>query len=189
MDRAICLQQWGQAIGLTSELIASPEISAVYRQNLLDFRRQLQIWQTSSALPSAQASCDRTLPLVLTLNAPKAPEPQPLNWDRALASLRSSRPIIQLDDGFEPTADLIPTELTVSSPELLTNWAIPIDTTDGFNVVGNGVNGQQQVHSFLARLDDPVSLEVDITRSYSRGDARLYVFDRTGRLIGQKRRI
>lgn len=185
LDRAICLQQWEQAIGLTSALIASPEISTVYRQNLLDFRRQLQVWQTSPVLPSAQAICDRTLPLFLTLDTPEIPEPQPLDWNRALASLRSTRPIIQLDDDSESTVGLIPTELTTSSPELLTNRATPIDTTDGFNVVGDSINGQQRVYSFLARLGDSVSLEVDLTRSYSRGDAQLYIFDQTGHLITQ----
>ncbi|MBT9316425.1 hypothetical protein [Leptothoe spongobia] len=183
LDLAICLQQWGEAIDITSGLIASPDVSSAYRQELLSFRRQLQSWQVGPVFPDAQASCDRTLPLFLALDEPEPPEPQPLDWNRALASLRNSRPIIQLNDGVESTPELIPTELTASSPELLTNRATPIDTTDGFNVLGDSINSQQQVYSFLARLGDRVSLEVDITRAYSQGDAQLYVFDQTGRLI------
>ena len=185
LDRAICLQQWARAIDITSGLMASSHVSTGYRQELLGFRRQLQQWQTSSLPPTVQASCDRTLSLFITLDEPEAPESQPLDWGRALATLGNTRPIIQLDDGVEPANDIIPIELTVNSPELLTDLAIPIDTTDGFNVVGGGVNGYQQTYSFLARVGDRVSLALDVTRTHTRGDAQLFVFDQTGRLVTQ----
>lgn len=185
LDRAVCLQQWGQAIDITSRLIASPDVSTTYRQELLRFRRQLQTWQVAPVPPTTQASCDRTLPLFLTLAEPEVPEPQPLDWDRALASLRSSRPIVELDNDFDPAANLIAPELTASSPEALTEFANPIDTTDGFNVVGGRVNRQQQVYSFLARLGDPLSLDVDVTRTYIGGEAQVFVFDQRGRLLRQ----
>ncbi|MEO0430665.1 MAG: hypothetical protein AAF151_03130 [Cyanobacteria bacterium J06656_5] len=185
LDRAICLQQWARAIDITSGLMASSHVSTGYRQELLGFRRQLQQWQTSSLPPTVQASCDRTLSLFITLDEPEAPESQPLDWGRALATLGNTRPIIQLDDGVEPANDIIPVELTVNSPELLTDLAIPIDTTDGFNVVGGGVNGYQQTYSFLARVGDRVSLALDVTRTHTRGDAQLFVFDQTGRLVTQ----
>ncbi|NEQ48561.1 MAG: hypothetical protein F6K11_00270 [Leptolyngbya sp. SIO3F4] len=189
LDRAICLQQWGVAIDIASELITSPEVSTKYRQELLDFRRQLQVWQFSPVLPDFQASCDRTLPLFLSLDEPETSEPRPLDWNRALASLRSSSPIIQLNDSSEAITDSLPGQLTANSPELLTAWATPIDTTDGFNVVWGNVNGQQHwVYSFLARLGDRVSLEVDVTRFYNLGDAQLYIFDQTGSLLTQSDR-
>lgn len=186
LDRAVCLQQWPQAIGIASELIASSNVSSEYRQALLSFRRQLQAWQVSPLPPTSQSSCDRTLPLVLAVpEDPVAVAPQPLDWNRALFSLGSTRPIIQLDDDFEPVDHLIPAALIASSPELLTTDAIPIDTTDGFNVVGGSLYGQQQVYNFLARLGDRVSLEVNVTRSPVSEEIQLYVFDRAGRLIAQ----
>ncbi|MGD1853878.1 MAG: hypothetical protein ACFB2W_06450 [Leptolyngbyaceae cyanobacterium] len=186
LDRAICLQQWPQAVAMTSRLIASSDVSPAYRQDLLLFRRQLQELQEQPL--NAQPSCDRTLPLFLTLDPPTVSEPQPLDWNRALetlAILASSRPVIDLNDSSEPDINPIPAELTRNSPELLTSEAIPIDTTDGFSVVGGSINGQQQVYSFLARLGDRVSLEVDITRTYTQGDTQLYIFDQTGRLLTQ----
>ena len=185
LDRAICLQQWEQAIDITSGLIASSRVSSDYRQTLLSFRQQLQTWRMSPTPPSSQASCDRILPLFLTLAEPEAPQPQPLDWNSALATFRSARPIIQLDDGFEPTDNIIPPELTESSPELLASVATPIDTTDGFGVVGGTLNRSQQVFSFLARLGDPVSLEADVTRSHGPGTPQLWLFDQHGRLLAQ----
>ena len=186
LDRAICLQQWSEAIAITGGLIASSDISSEYRQELLSFRRQLQAWQSSPLPPTSQSSCDRTLPLVLNIPAdPVEPDPQPLNWTRALFSLGSTSPIVELDDDFEPMDHLIPAALTATSPDGLTIDAIPIDTADGFNVVGGRLNGRQQVYSFLARLGDQIFLEVDVTRTYLYGEMQLYVFDQTGRLIDQ----
>ena len=59
LERAICLQQWQQAIDITGELIASPAVSTAYRQELLSFRRQLQTWRTSPAPPQFQAGSGR----------------------------------------------------------------------------------------------------------------------------------
>ena len=186
LDRAVCLQQWPQAIAITSELIASSNISSEYRQELLSFRRQLQVWQVSPLPPTSQSSCDRTLPLVLTVpEVPVVSAPQPLDWNRALFSLGSTRPIVELDDDFEPMDHLIPATLIANSPEILTAGAIPIDTADGFNVVGGRLSGQHQVYSFLARLGDQVTLEIDATRTYIPGEMQLYVFDHTGQLIAQ----
>ncbi|MEM7793583.1 MAG: hypothetical protein AAF579_03905 [Cyanobacteria bacterium P01_C01_bin.118] len=186
LDRAVCLQQWSQAIAITSELITSSNVSSEYRQELLNFRRQLQVWQVSPLPPTSRSSCDRTLPLVLTVPEESvASAPQPLNWNRALFSLGSTRPIVELDEDFDPMDHLIPAALIASSPEVLAAGAIPIDTADGFNVVGGRISGQHQVYSFLARLGDPVSLEVNVTRTYTQGEMQLYVFDQTGRLIAQ----
>ena len=185
LDRAICFQQWQQAIAITSGLIASPHVSSTYRQELLSFRRQLQGWQTSAVPPNTQASCDRTQSLVLTLAEPEAPQPQPLDWSRALAGLANPRPIIQLDDSFDPIDNIIPPELTASSPDALAAFATPIDTLDGFSVVGDTINRRQQVYSFLARTGDQISLDVDVTRAYVSGDPQLLVFDQSGRLLTQ----
>ena len=185
LDYAVCHQQWEQAIAVTSRLMASPHISSDYRQALLGFRQQLQTWRVSETLPSSQASCDRALPLLLTLAEPDAPQPQPLDWNSALESFRSVRPIIQLDDGFEPTDTIIPRELTDSSPAILTSFATPIDTTDGFSVVGGTLDRNQQVFSFLARLGDQVSLEADVTRSNGPGAPQLLLFDQRGQLLAQ----
>ena len=186
LDRAICLQQWEQAIGVTSELIATANISSAYRQELLHFRRQLQTWSIQSTPPATQASCDRTLPLFLTLAEPTTPEPQPLDWNRALATLRNPRPIIQLDNEFEPTDSIIPLELTVSSPDALTNFASPMDTRDGFTVVGGSLDRNQQVYSVLARFGDRVSLEANVTRGDLSTTLQMFIFDQSGRLLAQQ---
>ncbi|ESA32320.1 hypothetical protein N836_27405 [Leptolyngbya sp. Heron Island J] len=186
LDRAICLQQWEQAIGVTSELMATANISPAYRQELLSFRRQLQTWSIQPTPPSTQASCDRTLPLFLTLAEPAAPEPQPLDWNRALATLRNPRPIIQLDNEFEPTDTIIPLELMVSSPDALTNFASPMDTRDGFTVVGGSLDRNQQVYSVLARFGDRVSLEANVTRGDLSSTLQVFMFDQSGRLLTQQ---
>ncbi|MEM7065280.1 MAG: hypothetical protein AAF572_19230 [Cyanobacteria bacterium P01_B01_bin.77] len=189
LDRAVCLQQWEQAIDIISMLIASPSVSTTYRQELLKFRRQLQTWQVTPVPPTTQASCDRTLPLFLSLAEPEPPEPQPLNWDGAIAALRSSRPIIEFDHDFDPTVNLIPPELMANSPEVLADFAKPIDTTDGFNVVSGRVGRGQQVYSFLARLGDQLSLDVDVTRTDAGGETQIFLFDQSGRLFTQSNDI
>ena len=186
LDQSICLQQWGQAIGITSGLIASPNVSATERQGLLNFRRQLRGWQLKPSPAAIQASCDRTSSLFLSLEEPAPPQPQPLDWNRALATLAIREPIVMLNDGAEPTADLIPIELTTGSPDILTDGATPIDTTDGFNVVGGRVNVAQHVYSFLARMGDSPELEVEVTRTLiGSGTPQLFLFDRAGRLLVQ----
>lgn len=185
LDRAICLRQWGQAIDITSGLMALPNISRGYRQELLSFRRQLQSWRAGETFPNVEGSCDRTSPLFLTLAEPDVPDPQPLDWDRALATFRDPRPIIQLDDDFEPTDNLIPSELTVNSPDVLLDESTPIDTADGFSVVGGRITRKPEVYSLLARFGDRISLEVDITRTYLGGDSQIFLFDPAGRLLAQ----
>lgn len=159
LDRAVCLQQWEQAIDITGELIASPNVSSDYRQELLKFRQQLQIWQVNSRAPTPQSSCDRTSRHFLNL-----PE---------------------LDDTVEPLAHLIPPELTTSSPDVLTDFVTPIDTADGFHVLGNRLNHGQQVYSLLARLGDQLSLDVDVTRNYISGAPQVFLFDSRGHLLTQ----
>ena len=185
LNRAVCLQQWDTAVDLASGVIAMPNISATYRQEMLIFRRQLQTWRVNPTPAVTQANCDRTLSLFLTLSEPEAPEAQPLDWNRALATLRASRPIIDLDDDYEPTADVIPAELLADSPEVLTDGATPIDTADGFSVVGGSINRRAVVHSFLARSGDRVSLEVDVTRFRSGGEPQLFLFDQQGQLLSR----
>ncbi|NEZ57271.1 hypothetical protein [Adonisia turfae] len=185
LDRAICLQQWDQAINITSRLIASASVSSSYRQELLSFRHQLQAWRISETTPIVQVNCDRTLPMYLTLTAPEPAQPQPLDWNSALATFRNSRPIVQFDSDFDPTDTLIPPELTVNSPDALVDFAIPVDTTDGFSVVGGSINSRPQVYNLLARLGDRISLEIDVTRAYMGGDPHLLLFDHRGRLLVQ----
>ncbi|MEM9806107.1 MAG: hypothetical protein AAF959_12575 [Cyanobacteria bacterium P01_D01_bin.56] len=185
LERAICLQTWGEAIDITSELMASPDVSPAYRQELLMFRRQIQHWQLNSVTPTTQTSCDRTVPLFLTLSEPEPLEPQPLNWNRALENLTNSRPIINLDNAYDPLSDLIPAELTENSPGALVDTATPIDTTDGFNVVGGRISWEPEVYSFLARQGDYISLEADVTRASVQSTFRLMLFDQTGKLLIQ----
>ncbi|MBT9311888.1 hypothetical protein IXB28_06695 [Leptothoe kymatousa TAU-MAC 1615] len=185
LDRAICLQAWDQAIGITGELIASPDVSSGYRQELLVFRRQLQTWQLSAMSPTTQTSCDRTSPLYLTVDQPEAPAPQPLDWNRALASLNTSRPIIDFDDTYNPVENLIPDQLVANSPAPLADTYVPVDTTYGFDVIAGRLNQGPQVYSFLARRGDQLSLEATVTRSFIPGSFRLLLFDQNGRLLLQ----
>lgn len=185
LDRAICLRQWERAIDITSGLMASTNVSAAYRQELLSFRQRLQAWRISPTPPTVEASCDRTLPMFLALAEPESPQSQPLDWNRALAKFRNPRPIVQLDHSFEPTDNLIPSELTANSPEVLTGIATPIDTTDGFSVVGGSVNRRPQAYSFLARIGDRVFLDADMTRAYSSGYPQIFIFDQSGQLLVQ----
>ena len=183
LDRAICLQAWDQAIDVTSALIASSDVSSTYRQELLLFRRQLQHLRLNPVPPTIRASCDRTQSLFLTLTESETPGPQPLDWDLALATLNNSRPIIDLDNTYDPLSDLIPAELTAESPETLIDFATPIDTTDGFNVISDRINSSPQVYSFLARRGDLLFLEADVTRTYNQGNFRLLLFDKAGQLL------
>lgn len=183
LDRALCLQAWEQAIDITSGLMASTHISSTYRQELLLFRRQLQQLPTHAVTSSVQPSCDRTSSLFLELPALEASDPPALNWERALANLNYSRPIISLSTTYDPLANLIPAELTADSPEALTELMTPMDTTDSFSVVGDRISWSPQVYSFLARQGDILSLEADVTRASGQGGVQMLLFDHIGNLL------
>lgn len=183
LEQSLCLRQWSRAVELTGALMAMPDVSATERQNLLAFRtslEQIRAQQLPVVLPE---SCDRTLALTLDVPSAQQAVSQPLDWSRGLALLTYTRPIVQLDVAYDPADDLIPAGLLAESPDILTATAAPIDTADGFSVVaGRG----QQVYSFLGRLGDRVSLDVDILQGSSdTGDSQLFLFDYQGRLVAQ----
>lgn len=92
LQNAVCLNDWDDAVRVTSSLIGSSEITPQYRQELVDFRRELQGWQASQAQFDRSSNPD-CAEAIAAANQP-APVPQqaarPLDWESAAASIFSS---------------------------------------------------------------------------------------------------
>lgn len=195
LDEAICFNEWTEAVQLTSALIARPEISNEYRQRLLGFRDELANLQSLQAVIPDNSSCDRTYALTLSAAAPVAAQtdaPTGLDWSQGIAAItQPNRRIVELDPTpNELVNPPIPLALLAEAPEALAD-AIPLDTRDGFSVVAGSVTpNQQQAYAFIARVGDRVTLDIDITRiardaGLTGEDSHLFLFDQTGRLIGE----
>jgi hypothetical protein len=228
LDRAICFNQWDQALALTDALIATDSITDAYRLELMTFRQELMSHQTNRAIIPDNTSCARVYPSILavpasspvttvanaapaiattsnttssnttTSNATSAdvassasasPTSGGLNWNEGIASVTGRRaPVVQLDT--RPEAEInpvIPLALfDGSNPALLPSS--PIETFEGFNVVAGQVGEYHQAYSFVARLGDRLSLDLDVTRVfpgtlYTNDDSQIYLFNAQGQLL------
>jgi hypothetical protein len=192
LDRAVCFNQWDQAIEITGVLIGSSMISSDYRSELMGFRRQLEAFSSLQAVVPDNTSCDRIYPqtiAVMPLSATVEDTETGLNWAEAILTLtQPNRRVIQLDtapdDQINPP---IPPALLENSPLPLAD-ATPLNTVDGFSVVAGQVGQRHQAYSFLAGLGDRVTLDLDVTRIlpgtlYDNDDSQLFVFDRAGNLM------
>jgi hypothetical protein len=57
LQTAVCLNNWDEALSIIGPMIGSSEITSDYRNQLIQYRRQIQTWRASQADLSAQPSC------------------------------------------------------------------------------------------------------------------------------------
>lgn len=185
---AVCLNEWEEAIQLTGPLIASPEISAADRENLMEFRQQLVTFRDNNAVVSGVAGCDQALArYVVTVATPSTP----LDWDNALnttfgAGAVPTRP----DQVARQEAAIAEAKINLVDypPIPALSPATPIDTSSGFGVSAGQVSTGESVFTFYGGLGDRVSLDVDVTEVlagtlYTDDDSQIFLFDSQGTLL------
>lgn len=55
---AMCVQDWNSALGLTSQIIGSPDLPAEYRQSYVNFRYQIEGYRSSNARFESVQGCE-----------------------------------------------------------------------------------------------------------------------------------
>ncbi|MEM9448579.1 MAG: hypothetical protein AAGA75_08600 [Cyanobacteria bacterium P01_E01_bin.6] len=61
LQTAVCLNNWDEALSVLSPMIGSSEITATYRDELIQFRQQVQTWRARQAVFSDQPNCDSVI--------------------------------------------------------------------------------------------------------------------------------
>ncbi|MDJ0703104.1 MAG: pre-peptidase C-terminal domain-containing protein [Leptolyngbyaceae cyanobacterium MO_188.B28] len=199
LQLALCLNEWEYALDVISPLIASPDISADEREDFVQFRYQLQNLREMGAIVGNIPNCEAVIARVL-------PEPQVdpgniLDWPTAVEAVTTEQgifgysfgadimPINQpLDPQAEVAAARTPRPVETTLPYLTP--AFPIDTSDGSAVVAGIVGSDYKVYSFVGRLGDRISLDVDVTYTlpgslYKDDDSQLFLFDSQGVLMAE----
>lgn len=57
MQGAVCQNDWNQALRVLNSLVGSPDITPAYRQQLVQFRHQLEEWRASRSIVEAIPNC------------------------------------------------------------------------------------------------------------------------------------
>ncbi|MBD2459831.1 hypothetical protein H6G89_02130 [Oscillatoria sp. FACHB-1407] len=89
LQAAVCQNDWNQALRAIAPLIGSPGISTEYRQELLQFRAQLEDLRAAQAELTNFPNCEGVIRVTQPLQS-TAPS-QPLDWYRAVQNLQESR--------------------------------------------------------------------------------------------------
>ena len=199
LQLALCLNEWEYALDVISPLIASPDISADDREDLVRFRYQLQDLSEAGAvvgnIPNCEAAIARIRP------EQEAPPSNFLDWPTAVEAVTTERGIFgySLGEDILPINQPLESQVEVAaarpSPLLETTLtyltpAIPLDTNNGSAVVTGIVGSDYKVYSFVGRLGDLVSLDVDVTHTlpgslYKDDDSQLFLFDSQGALMAE----
>jgi hypothetical protein len=188
LQLAICLSNWDTAIDLVGALIASPQLSAVQRNELVRFRHQFQDALRQDIAIGLPSSCEERLarygPTVL-------PTAAHLDWDGAFrATTGASQETVTPDQvarqqiaarraGLTRTLE---TDIAPLSP------ARVIPTQSGSGVSAGAVSTAADIYAFVGGAGDRVSLEVEVNqvltgRLYTDDDSQIFLFDSEGRLL------
>ncbi|MDX2217090.1 MAG: hypothetical protein SFY66_27735 [Oculatellaceae cyanobacterium bins.114] len=89
LQAAVCQNDWNQALRAIAPLIGSPGISGEYRQELLQFRAQLEDLRAAQAELTNFPNCEGTIRV--TQPTSSAIPNRPLDWYRAVQNLEEFR--------------------------------------------------------------------------------------------------
>ena len=186
MKTAVCLNDWATAIDRTSAMIASPSLSAQDRQDLVDFRHELQRYQEERLEIQGIPGCEAHLAQYLdTVPTPS----QPLQLDRALLRFigvpdLTPDQLAQQINGARRAglSEPQPTGIPALSPALL------IGTPRGSGVSAGAVSAGVEVFTFVGGQGDSVTVDLNVIRVlpgllYSDDDSQIYLFDSDGYLV------
>lgn len=100
LQRTICMNDWGKAIHGTNLLIANSTTAPEYREQLINFRYQLQDWRATEAKVSPFKGCEA----IASLSDPPATTydfAAPLNFSAGMRSIEALRSLPSGYIGYE----------------------------------------------------------------------------------------
>jgi hypothetical protein len=185
LDRAICANNWDEAIRVVGTLVASGDTEQSQRASLLSLRRQLERYRSENVIVMAEQACDRTDPYLLTTTSSPEQPPQALGWERAVTEATNN----QFSTSVITESAPLTLPVNIDGP-LGLSPAAPIDLSQGLNVVSGHVGPGHEVYGFVAGLGDRLDANLQVTRVmtgslYTSDDSQLFIFDRQGNLIAK----
>jgi Bacterial pre-peptidase C-terminal domain len=188
---ALCSGDQAEAMALTGQLIASPDLDSTQRAALVAFRHQLGSQPPQP--PQPPLADGSVCQAVLAQLVPAATVPNlapPLDWEKAIAAVSGLPYLGPPDQVARQNQGFIVAGLArqVQSPIEALSPAVPIDTRSGAGVVAGGVSQDHRVFSFVGGKDDQVTVDIEVTQVlpgilYTDDDSQLFLFDSQGRLL------
>jgi hypothetical protein len=191
LQLAVCLGHWEKAVDIAGAIIASPEISAERRAELVRVRYQLQdTLQRQSVINATAYHCgERLARYVQALPVAHST----LDWDGAFYSAYGIGPMPAVPDqvGRQEFAakeagltQTVETEIPALSP------ARVIPTPNGAGVSAGAVSTGVDVFTFVGGVGDQVSIDVIVTevlpgRLHTDDDSQIFLFDSEGTLLAE----
>jgi hypothetical protein len=187
LQLAICLNNWDSAVSLAGSLIASPDLTPAYRENLVDLRNQLQTYQQRNSVIVPPPGCNA----LVSRNVAAAPNQDAFEVDSFSELGVDQRPVIPDQSARQLAAAeragltaLQDTPISALSPALL------IQTPTGTGISAGSVAKNVDVFSFLGRENDLVTLEINVTdvlpgSLYTDDDSQIFLFDSEGTLLAE----
>jgi hypothetical protein len=113
LQAAVCLNHWDQALKAIAPLIGSPGVSDQQRQELIQFRYQLENWRAVGAEFGQMPNCQGQI----SVTTPQAQAPQSsLNWQHAIQNVQ---------DATSNPQQWLPVERNFANRDIvIQNWGI-----------------------------------------------------------------
>ena len=197
LDSALCSNNWSDAINIISTLVGDNRINSRDRAALLDWRARLTEYRAENQVVPQLEACDRAEPYQLNVRAANTNVyTRSTGWEAALAAAAQGELSTYI------TTESVPFSLPVEVESVAgLTPASPVDLRGGLNVVSGQVGTGHNVYSFVARLGDSVTVDLNVTQVmagtlYTSDDSQLFIFDSAGKLLataddvsGQQARI
>ena len=184
LDRAICANEWSEAIDVIGMLVADERTTGSDRSSLLALRRQLEQYRAENIIVANAQACHRTDPYTLDAPQPETVQTgEPLGWEAAIAEVTEN----QYSTEVITESEQLTLPVSIGNQPGLTP-ARPVDLTRGLNVVSGHVGPGHEVFGFVAGLGDRIDVNLEVTQVmagtlYTSDDSQLFIFDRDGNLI------
>jgi hypothetical protein len=191
LQLAVCLNDWDSAIAHASQLEAAPGLSIKTQAQLVNLRRQMQVYRQNQTLVSPIPGCESVL---AGFGIPGYPG-RPLEIDRALySSLGVGSPRVISDQTIRQQEALWQAGLGVTADTPLNPLAAArrINTRRGSGVSTGAVSRWIDTYAFLGAEGDIADLALDVVEQrqgilYADDSSLLFLFDSEGRLLAEAR--
>jgi hypothetical protein len=190
LQLAVCLNDWDSAIDRTLQLEQVPGIPIKTQAQLVQFRRQMQVWRQNQTAVSNISGCE---PVLAGFGIPGYTG-RPLEVERALANAGLIDPIVVPDVILQEQAALWQASLGVTADTPLAPLAAAqrINTRTGSGVSTGAVSRRVDIYAFVAAQGDLADFSLTVTQQrqgllFTDAQALLFLFDAEGRLLAEAR--
>lgn len=190
LQLAVCLNDWDSAIARTSQLEQVPGLPIKTQAQLVQFRRQMQVWRQNQTVVSNISGCE---PVLAGFGIPGYTG-RPPEIERALANAGLIDPIVIPDIVLRRQAALWQASLGVTADTPLEPLAAArrINTRTGSGISTGAVSRRVDIYAFVAAQGDLADLSLTVTQQrqgllFTDAQALLFLLDAEGRLLAEAR--